>query len=304
MPKYTQRHLDIVQAMAQSLSGFPPAAHLSNESGWGYLVKFRDYLINHENPETGADLATYYTMISKSVETGSGVKVQELNMPGVLGKSVAEGITSCDECIRYILKDGDLMQSEPFMHATLKNADLQFRLIDNEDREPDGFLSDKVTNTVSTIVSQLQKPPSAEQMEELQRNYPRAYEAGMKMMALINAYADYYYPEQQIGVNEAAKLDPEQLRQQKMQKLQALKDATKDFADVSVDSVGNFLTLTGNDDHLSWFKYIYDEDSKISVYSAVTQLCSSWTTQTRNSTWISLERMPKNCRRCLISKQR
>ena len=272
MPKYTQRHLDIVQAMAQALPAFPPAAHLSDESGWGYLVKFRNYLLSHENPETGADLATYYTMISKSVETGSGVKVQELNMPGVLGKSVAEGITSCDECIRDILKDRDLMQREPFMHAILKYADLQFRLIDNEDLEPDGFLSDKVTNTVSTIISQLQKPPSAEQMKELQRNYPGAYEAGMKMMALINAYADYYYPEQQIGVNEAAKLDPEQLRQQKMQKLQALKDATKDFADVSVDSVGNFLTLTGNDDHLSWFKYIYDEDSKISVYSAVTQL--------------------------------
>ena len=58
MPKYTQRHLDIVQVMAQALPAFPPAAHLSDESGWGYLVKFRDYLLSHENPETGADLAT------------------------------------------------------------------------------------------------------------------------------------------------------------------------------------------------------------------------------------------------------
>ena len=265
--------MDVICQLAEKLSGFAPAADLSNDSGWGYLRKVRDYLLNYDDAKTGADLATTYVMNSPSVMTGSGAKVIVLDLVGQRGKSIINGFASCDESIREMLKKQELMDREPGLRAFLRFADLQFRLSDREDLEPQGVYSDAVTDSVNALFSQIKNIPTAEQLADMQQNDPQSYETAMKIIGLMNAYTDYYYPDPEIEADEAAKLDAEQLRQQKIEKLKALNTAVKNFEAIDEQTVRQFLINTGNEDGMNWcIEHMYSEKVSTNIHAASAQL--------------------------------
>ena len=49
MPKYMSRHFDVIMNLAQTMSQFQPAASLSDDEGWGYLLRLRNYMISQDS---------------------------------------------------------------------------------------------------------------------------------------------------------------------------------------------------------------------------------------------------------------
>ena len=249
MPKYTSLQIDLIEYLSQTLPKFAPAARHNNDSGYAYLQRVRNYMLGHFDGE-GLDISQQFSAFAPSVKTGSGVSVKQPRFDTDDRRQLISAYDTCAENIQHMYQDRSLMQREPMLGAIMRYADLQFRLAGPEGPNTHGYYSDKVLQTITTALGQMQNIPSAAKMNELSVQDPQAYQAGVSIMNLMHAWCDYNEPEPAISSEQIDQADPQALRQDKIRKLTNLKNALQAVSDAGEDNFRKFMVATGNDDYL------------------------------------------------------
>ncbi len=249
MPNYSAIHTELIENMAQTLPLFAPARPHRGDNGYGYLVKLRAYMLEHEENVNGItmDLSNIINFTSKKILTGCGMRMTAPDFNGTFTKNLPIGIQNCAASLQKMLNDQGLMEREPMLRAYLRFAKTQFDRAKTDHWDVYGYLSDSCALVMHTIFSQMRTLPTAAQLQQLQQSNPGAYQAAVSIMNLFNAFSDCY----------AAELltDPRQAEQKKSAATEAelrrrharLEHAARAFANIPREDVLVFFRQTGNE---------------------------------------------------------
>lgn len=253
MPKYTGQQIDLIESLAQTLEHFAPARSHAGEDGHGYFRKFRNYMLEYGEIHDGIemDLSNVINYHSRVVRTGSGVRMKAPAFDGPLTKNLPKGIKFSGEALRNIMKDRRLLEREPMLNAYLKFANMQFDRAETDNWDAYGYLSDPAFAIAQAFFSGIEHLPTAAELQQLQARDPKAYQAAMKIMKFMDAFADLHGAELLTDPKKADPAETGAKEAERLRRLEKLQTATQALVDTPKEDVDSFMRETGNTDEYS-----------------------------------------------------
>ena len=260
MPKYNALHLNLIEALGRSLPTFAPARSHSKDKGYGYIVRMRNRLTRPD--EDGMDVLTKMQFSPKKLYHGNGTRMSHPTFDTPETTDIPDIAKECGISVREILGDKRLMRQQPVLHAVLRYADAFFRLALTDHPENEGYLSDRTMDMAQTIAEAFDKIPTTAEMAQLSVTNPAAYQAGMKMINYLNAYADFNDPELLAPAEKADTPEAQEKYRERVRRFGLLQNAWEDLNQVPYKDIGAFFDETGNEKSHAQVNSVFGEQKK------------------------------------------